>query len=264
MMPSRDRSGNTSPTDNTLRPAAPFVSNAYRYPFPFERFEAPGLVNYTAYPYSAVGKLFGTDANGDFQCSGSVINSANRSVVWTAGHCVTYHGADIQQAIFVPGYKDGTAPFGIWTADSFWASRKWQQDNNPLADFAALVLAPDATGRSIVNVTGGLGIEWGISAVQHWHAMGYPAVSPFDGERQWTCTASQAAYESFGRRFTLGIGCDFTGGSSGGPWIESFGAGNFVNGLVTYGYSKYPKAIFGPYFGDAVGTLFNCATDGVC
>jgi hypothetical protein len=37
-----------------------------------------------------------------------------------------------------------------------------------------------------------------------------------------------------------------------------------VNGLVAYGYRRYPKALFGPYFGDAVGDLFACASDGDC
>lgn len=55
-----------------------------------------------------------------------------------------------------------------------------------------------------------------------------------------------------------------TGGSSGGPWILSFGNANLVNGLVSYGYDRYKKATFGPYFGDAVRDLFNCARDGAC
>ena len=35
---------------------------------------------------------------------------------------------------------------------------------------------------------------------------------------------------------TIGVGCDMTGGSSGGPWILGLGRGNYINGLISYGY----------------------------
>ena len=263
MVPGRDQAGNTLPTTQNLGLAAPFVNTAYRYPYPFERFEAPGLVDYTSYPYSTVGKIFGTDSLGDFECSGSVINSVNLSVVWTAGHCVD--GTTLPP-VFVPGYRNGTAPFGIWTAQTSWVSTQWHRKNNLAFDLGALILAPDSTGRQIVNVTGGLGMTWNISPIQHWHIIGYPAASPFNGELQWTCTASQASVLPITKKAppTLGVGCDITPGASGGPWIASFGNQYAVNGLVSYSVRGYPKATFGPYFGDVARNLFGCATDGVC
>lgn len=270
MVPGRDQAGNVlRNVESRLRRPPPFVNTAYRYPYPFDRFEVPGLVDYTQYPYSAVGKIFFTDVTGDYVCSGAVINSENGSVVWTAGHCSTEGGNDMQSAIFVPGYLNGAAPFGQWAVQSFWVPKQWVRTNNQAYDFSAYVLAADpTTGQTIIDVTGGLGIAWNVSDIQHWYIMGYPAAAPFDGERQWTCSTSQASFDLAGDKLrdplAIGVGCDMTGGSSGGPWILSFGNANLVNGLVSYGYQRYRKATFGPYFGNEVRDLFNCARDGVC
>jgi V8-like Glu-specific endopeptidase len=51
--------------------------------------------DYTQYPYRTVGKVFFTKDDGRrFSCSAAVIASENRSVVWTAGHCVAEQGEE--------------------------------------------------------------------------------------------------------------------------------------------------------------------------
>src|SRR5215813_661648 len=49
---------------------------------------------YTAYPYSAIGRLFFTEPSvGDFVCSAAATyGGAALNVVWTAGHCVANGG----------------------------------------------------------------------------------------------------------------------------------------------------------------------------
>jgi V8-like Glu-specific endopeptidase len=222
-----------------------------------------------AYPYSAIGKVFLSDALGDYVCSGAVINSDVGNVVLTAGHCATLYGIDIDSAVFVPAYQQGTAPLGEWGVESFLVPRPWERLNNEAYDVAFYLLSPDpTTGEQIESVTGGLGIAWNMTSIRHWHILGYPAARPFDGELQWTCTASQASLDTVGIKSTdppaIGLGCDMRGGSSGGPWITGFGDTNVVNSLVAYGYRRYPKALFGPYFGDAVRDLFACANEGSC
>ncbi|HEY7667509.1 MAG TPA: hypothetical protein VIE12_05225 [Actinomycetota bacterium] len=261
--------GPATPEPAPRRRRPPFDNTAYRYPYPFERFQAPGLTDYTAYPYSAVGKVFLSDALGDYVCSGAVINSDAGNVVLTAGHCATLYGIDIDSAVFVPAYRGGTAPLGEWPVESFLVPKRWERVNDEAYDVAFYLLGSDPmTGEQVEAVTGGLGIAWNMSSIRHWHILGYPAAKPFDGEVQWTCTASQASLDTVGYRSidppAIGLGCDMTGGSSGGPWISGFGDTNIVNGLVAYGYRRYPKALFGPYFGDAVGDLFACANEGSC
>src|SRR5215212_31044 len=43
---------------------------------------------YTSQPTSTNGKVFFTEAGVNYVCSGTALLSGNKSVVWTAGHCV--------------------------------------------------------------------------------------------------------------------------------------------------------------------------------
>ena len=51
---------------------------------------------------------------------------------------------------------------------------------------------------------------------------------------------------------TIGVGCDQTGGTSGGPWLVNFsgfaGLTNLVNGNNSYKYNNLPLNLYGPYF----------------
>jgi hypothetical protein len=66
-----------------------------------------------------------------------------------------------------------------------------------------------------------------------------------------------------GALMTFGIGCDTTGGTSGGPLIKNFAnnaaSNNYVNGVNSYKYtSTQPKALYSPYFGANALAIFNC------
>ena len=71
----------------------------------------------TLYPYRASGKLFFTDGGSSFVCSASMIK---RGVVVTAAHCVAAFGQSrfYSNFQFVPGYRNGNAPFGVWAAQT--------------------------------------------------------------------------------------------------------------------------------------------------
>lgn len=65
----------------------------------------------------AIGALFspGEDADQDHHCSASVVHSPGGDLVATAAHCV-YRGVlgFRTNLVFAPGYRDGTAPYGVW------------------------------------------------------------------------------------------------------------------------------------------------------
>ncbi|NUP04421.1 MAG: hypothetical protein HOW59_41480, partial [Nonomuraea sp.] len=65
-----------------------------------------------------IGKVFFVDGNGKFRwCSATSIQSGNRNLVATAGHCVydTDSNSDtMSNWVFVPGYYQGKAPWGIY------------------------------------------------------------------------------------------------------------------------------------------------------
>jgi V8-like Glu-specific endopeptidase len=253
----------TAPTQSGPTVITGATQGGYRYPFPYSRYEVPGVIDYAAYPYSAVGKVFGHDRLGDYQCSGAAVVSSNESVVFTAGHCVHMRGAGwFDSLIFVPGYRDGVAP-SEWTAVDAWSTRAWISREDPRGDLAAVVVETDPTGATLTDSVGALGFASGQSRQQHWDAFGYPAVRPFSGERQIVCSASYAAAEpAFKRVPPMAIGCDQTAGSSGGPWILDFGGGNYLNGLNSYGYRALPEAMFGPYFGGGAAGVLRCAQRG--
>jgi hypothetical protein len=88
------------------------------YKFSYTRHRLFPEKAYQKFPYRVIGKLFFTiPGQGNFVCSASVVNSANNSVVWTAGHCLvspnppsppTVH----TNVVFVPGRLAGAGQFG--------------------------------------------------------------------------------------------------------------------------------------------------------
>src|ERR1044072_4706780 len=72
---------------------------------------------YTSQPTSTNGKVFFTEGGLNYVCSGTALLSGNKSVVWTAGHCVNDGaGTFVTNWAFVPAYADGSAPDGTWPA----------------------------------------------------------------------------------------------------------------------------------------------------
>ena len=90
-------------------------------------------------------------------------------------------------------------------------------------------------------------------------------VFPFDGKWQYICAASFAYRDSnfLPPQQPVGIGCDMTPGSSGGPWIVNFsgasGSTNLLNGNNSYRYGL-SEEMFSPYFGTAAKNLWDSLT----
>jgi V8-like Glu-specific endopeptidase len=237
---------------------------AYAYPAPFTRYETFPASSYNAFPNRVVGKLFFADGSGNgYVCSASVVNSENKDIVWTAGHCISNgSGSFYRNWAFVPARRLGANPYGVWTPREFWTRTEWHVNGNLRQDVGALVMRDNAGGTSIANAIGALGITFNGSRVRHWNAMGYPAASPFAGERQYQNQASYAASDTPTAGpgpDTIGAGNDLTGGSSGGPWIYRYSAfGGYVNGLNSYKYivPSMPLEMYSPYLGAEALSLY--------
>lgn len=235
------------------------ITAAYTYPFPFSRYENLAS-NYSAFPYKTVGKVFFNKGGQPFVCSASSIG--NYAVI-TAGHCVSDgQGHFHTNWVFVPAYNAGAAPFGQWTANMLIVSSAWHTGGGSLwgSDFGGAVLNKVANLK-ISQKVGWLG--WAVNlpvGAQHWHSIGYPASAPFNGAKQIICAASWATSDSTS---TFGIGCDATGGTSGGPLIRLMrpgvtSASNYVNGLNSYKYGNQPLALYSPYFGNSAKSHIGC------
>jgi hypothetical protein len=123
--------------------------------------------------------------------------------------------------------------------------------------------------RKIQNRVGALGMGFHMAVDQNWKSTGYPAEAPFNGELMWRCTAptgtldKQAGYEGYPGvsvgPATMGIGCNMTGGPSGGGWAINLDGGRppLVASVNSYGYDRYPEAMYGPYQGTVARDLYN-------
>jgi V8-like Glu-specific endopeptidase len=222
----------------------------------FSSFPAPDP---TDYPNSTNGKVFGKLRFGIFECSATSIDAPNASVVFTAGHCVNNgrgHWYD-RRWIFVPGFDHGAHPYGKFVARKLWSTGQWVHHENDNYDIGAVVVHRNGAGQRLGNAAGGRGIATGRSRDQNFQAFGYPAESPFGGRRQWECdspwSGNDPSSQSDPGPLTTSIGCDMTGGSSGGGWIID---GQYLNGVNSYGYNDEPDTMYGPYFGSAAWRLY--------
>jgi hypothetical protein len=162
-----------------------------------------------------VGALFGADrrsrlAGGHF-CTASVVHSPNRDLVVTAAHCLD--GSTDGDLVFVPGYRDGRAPHGVWTVRRAFLPDGWAKGQNEDSDVAFAVL-DDKDGKGVEDVVGGnrfvAGMATGATAVT---VTGYPS----SGEVPVSCTNKPTAHSRTQQR----LECPgLTGGTSGSPWVN--------------------------------------------
>ncbi|GIH96657.1 trypsin-like serine peptidase [Planobispora siamensis] len=205
------------------------------------------------------GRVFFTYQGRNASCSGNAVTSENKSTVITAGHCVKMGGAFHTNWVFVPGYNNGERPHGTWVATTLYTTPQWNNSEDINHDMAAAVVAP-LNGRRLTDVVGGQGIAFNQARRQQMHAFGYPAASPYDGSRLIYC--SGRAFDDFLASRDLGLNCNMTGGSSGGPWFlnfnESTGLGT-QNSVNSFKYNFASGWMFGPYFGTEAKAVYDAA-----
>jgi hypothetical protein len=246
-----ERMESAKPAEKQFGGAAARAENA-ALPWTSEEITTP----YTQAPTSTHGKVFFTLGGNDYVCSGTALLSGNKSVVWTAGHCVNEGpGAFATNWQFVPAYKDGSAPLGVYTAQDLYAPTAWANSGDFSYDLGAAVVGP-AGGTALTDRVGGRGIAFNYSRSQNFQSYGYPAAPPFTGERLWRCNSPLQTQDTSANPATNGIGCDMTGGSSGGGWI----VGSSVYSVNSYGYDNQPDVMYGPYQGSVAQSLYNAAS----
>ncbi|MEU0335783.1 trypsin-like peptidase domain-containing protein [Streptomyces sp. NPDC006193] len=164
-----------------------------------------------------VGALFGADgagrpAGGHF-CTASVVHSPRGDLVVTAAHCVDRAGGGL---VFVPGYRDGQAPYGVWRVTRRFVPGGWAAGRDEDSDLAFVTVA-GRDGERLEDVVGAnrfaAGVATGATAVT---VTGYPG----SRETPIVCTDKPVPYGRTQQR----VECpDFTGGTSGSPWIDGDG-----------------------------------------
>ncbi|MBW6432465.1 peptidase [Actinoplanes hulinensis] len=211
-------------------------------------------------PGATSGKVFFVGADGgNYVCSGSTVNSGGKNLVFTAGHCVSNGSGTWYNSApwtFVPGYNNGNAPYGRWTARQLWTRPAWHNGANRAEDIGAAVMSTNASGSRIVDWVGGQGIEWNYPLSQYQFQFGYPSRTPFNGQILKYCTGQ--SYNDGGHN---GINCSMTEGASGGPWLDdfdgTFGRLDSVNSWVFWNSSGVRYKWNGPYFGNNARDFYN-------
>ncbi|MEV7687376.1 trypsin-like serine peptidase [Streptomyces bungoensis] len=194
----------------TLALTSASVAAADDAPGPFAVTSVAGATAQSA----RVGALFGADradglAGGHF-CTASVVHSPGRDLIVTAAHCVDGDDSDL---VFAPGYRDGRAPYGVWKVGRRFLPDGWAKGQDEDSDIAFASLE-ERDGKRIEDVVGGnrfvAGVATGATAVT---VVGYPA----SREVPISCTNRPTPHSRTQQR----INCpEFTGGTSGSPWIN--------------------------------------------
>ncbi|MFF8261108.1 trypsin-like serine peptidase [Streptomyces virginiae] len=205
------------------------------------------------------GRVFFTMGGRTASCSGNSITSANGSTVMTAGHCVKYQGAWHTNWVFVPAYNNGSAPYGQWSATKTFATDQWAASEDMNMDVGLAVVAP-LNGQTLSQAVGAQGVLFNGGYNKKMYSFGFPAAAPYDGTKLVYCSGNS------GKDFLLtkdhGLGCNMTGGSSGGPWFQDF---NEATGLGTqvsvnsFGYTFLPNRMYGPYLGNEAKAAYDKA-----
>ncbi len=207
------------------------------------------LATNTTYPYRASGKLFFTIpagipgfSPGSYVCSASLIK---RGVIVTAAHCIAAFAQSrfYNSWVFVPGYRGGAAPYGAYSGVNAWILASYY--NNAAScpgSVAPGVVCPNDIGVIELSglpgtSTGWYGFGWdgyGFTAANlvHITQTGYPVCLESGGYMQRNdshgFTGSATSYQS-----NTIIGSLMCGGSSGGPWLTTFGRRPALTGTTT-------------------------------
>ncbi|MCQ4043077.1 trypsin-like serine peptidase [Streptantibioticus rubrisoli] len=192
-----------------------------------------------------IGAVFNGGLNGAHHCTASVVNSPGGDLIVTAAHCL-----GSTSDVFVPGYHDGNAPYGVWRLRRIVVDAQWSAGSDQDHDVAFAVVEP-LNGRTVQSVVGGyaLGIDQGTDSPVT--ITGYPQAT----QTPITCTNRISAYSGT----QLRIYCTgFTGGTSGSPWVV--GSGMVIGVIGGYQQGGYTADIsYSVAFGASVKSLYERA-----
>ncbi|MBE8478187.1 trypsin-like serine peptidase [Streptomyces justiciae] len=173
--------------------------------------DGPGPFGVTAVAQASaetarVGALFD---DGEHFCTASVVHSPGRDLIATAAHCLD--GAE-DGLEFVPGYRNGAAPYGKWRVTRRFLPDGWDEDSD-----VAFAEVAEQHGKGVEDVVGAnrftTGTATGATAVT---VTGYPN----SRDVPLRCTNKPTPHSRTQQR----IDCpDLSGGTSGSPWVNGDG-----------------------------------------
>src|SRR6516162_10570587 len=181
---------------------------------------------------AAVGALFGESSGrlSSHFCTASVVDSPHGDLAITAAHCVTGTSGQIA---FVPGYVNGTEPYGVWQVTRVYTDAAWQSAQDPDDDVAFLQLSGAPGGAPIQTVTGAEHVATDAAARGLVRVIGYPD----SADQPVSCVNWTKLFSPTQLEFDCG---GYTNGTSGGPFLagQSGAAGQGTVIGVIGGYQE--------------------------
>jgi V8-like Glu-specific endopeptidase len=205
-----------------------------------------------------VGALFESDASGEHFCTASVVTSPGQDLLITAAHCINGGdgSGDLQNIVFIPDYRDGATPYGIWTPQRMVVAPQWANSADPDYDVGFVVLQPH-DGENIQQVLGAsqLGFDSGYQDLVR--VTGYPS----SADAPITCVNWTSQQSTTQLRFNCG---GYTAGTSGSPWVTHFDTQSRTGTIVGVigGYQQggdTPSISYSAYFGSGIQQLYQQA-----
>ena len=204
---------------------------------------------------AAVGALFGESLGklSSHFCTASVVDSPHGDLAITAAHCVSGASGHIA---FVPGYANGTEPYGVWQVTRVYTDTAWQSAQDPDDDVAFLQLSGAPGGAPVEAVTGAEHVATA-AAGGLVRVIGYPD----SADQPVSCVNWTKLFSPTQLEFDCG---GYTNGTSGGPFLAdvspSSGQGTVIG--VIGGYEQggdVPQVSYSVAFGAAVAVLYQAA-----
>ncbi len=239
-----------------------------------ERLKAKVTRPYTNRPDRLNGKVFFSEGGVDYVCSGTVVNSTNKDMIDTAGHCVSDGaGSFVSNWVFVPGYASdpnkgnlGMYPFGIWTARELTTTTQWHYYANIKQDLGYGIVAP-LGNRHIADYLGGQGVLFNSPRNQVYSAFGYPQAHPYNGRDQRVAVSRWLSNDSLLGNTpgpeTMQISSDLTGGASGGGWVVGISSSTGLGQVAGHNSYRYvggshtnARRMYSPYYGTEAQALY--------
>ncbi|MFF4622877.1 trypsin-like serine peptidase [Nonomuraea jabiensis] len=241
-----------------------------------------------AQPPTTSGKVFFVGADGlPHWCTGTAVQSQYRNLVATAAHCVydtQRSDATLGKWVFVPGYSDGTAPWGLYvgkqafTHYDFPVYDDYDRDYAFVNVYSGVVSSASgelSNGGRLVDSVGGQGLAWNQPLGSSVDVFGYPAGSHPDGKQPYTGESLEsssgdttaAMVPSLKAEEFTAVKSPFTGeGALGSSWLLRYDKSSrlgLLNGVTasvsdTDGNLRYDTSL-SPYFDGELSEIYRAA-----
>jgi len=208
----------------------------------------------------AVGALFTTSSGrlGQHFCTASVIHSPDGDLAITAAHCVTGTSGPIE---FVPGYDNGSKPYGVWTVTKVYVDHAWASSSSPDDDFAFLRIGLPGSGVPVEDETGAEQFVTGAPVSRQMvQVIGYPNAS------SQPVTCQNWLREPMADQLEFDCG-GYTDGTSGGPFLsevdQATGQGMVIGVIGGYQQGGFtPQVSYSAVLGANAAALYKTAVAG--